>query len=457
MRTILTQYYSPGRTEPPRAHFVGATGSGMKGLAEVLLDDGWSLTGSDTNPSARSKELLVERGMEIHSGHSSDHLSADLDLVVYSAAVPETNCERLRASELKIPQRSYFETLGEILTSRRVIAVAGTHGKSSTTARIVDLLEQTCESPTFFCGAERMQDGRNGRLGTGTLAIVEACEYRSHFLNLQPELICLLNIEHDHFDCFPSLSSMLESYQSFISSLPAAGLLCYSRASTKSRQLGAGAVCRSISYAIDSDHADFSLCSLLNKFPRHATELLSLPQYQQENLTAALATLVTLGKGDEIFSLAPEQLTRPLLRRRNETIESGPLGLIIDDYAHHATEVLAVLNAVRVEYPGHRIRCCFQPHQVSRTRKLHIEFVNALSIADEIYLLPVFGARESTGLDFYGASELLVKELVKAGKRATMIRSLDQVWTTLETDACPNDILLTLGAGDIARIYDERT
>ncbi|MDB4439787.1 Mur ligase family protein [Planctomicrobium sp.] len=453
----------PSQGERPRAHLIGACGAGMKALAEILLDVGWELSGSDLSSDSSAWKSLISLGVHLVPEHQASSISAELDIVFFSAAIPNSNPERTQASALGIPQLSYVDSISRIANSMSCVAVAGTHGKSSTTAWIAALLEQIGHSPTFICGAERTSDHRNGKLGKGNLAVVEACEYRNHFHALNPEAICLLGIEPDHFDCFSHFDLMIEAYAKFLDLLPSHGKIVYNKDCSVSSELILNRDAKTISFSLRDSYADWycqregrQIHFFSKGIARNSYEFPLVGKHQLINLTAAMATIEALDGDLSHPGITERILSPPQLKRRFEIIESGPFGTVINDYAHHPTEIRMTLEATRKQYPNSRIRCCFQPHQLSRTQTLHMDFVEALALADFVFILPVFAAREAQSVEFVNESQKLVEDLNHRGKSAMFIPSLDQVWRTLETDASNQDILLTLGAGDITRIHNER-
>lgn len=403
-------------------------------------------------------------GLDVSSKHDASLVTRELDVVIYSAAIPISNPERTQAEKLGIPQTSYVEALAQIASEHRSLAVAGTHGKSSTTAWITALVEAAGRSPTFACGAERTIDSRNGKLGQDGLAIVEACEYRNHFHHFSPQAICLLGIEPDHFDCFPSFNDMVASYASFIQQLPDDGALIFNKDCPVSVEVAASSPARTISFATEDQSAGWC-CQQIGaevQIYRSGKYARSFPfslfgRHQLMNLSAAIATLEFFDIQLSLPEIARQISSPPKLKRRFEFIEKCDLGTVIDDYAHHPTEIRMTLAAVREQFPKSRIRCCFQPHQLTRTQNLYDEFLNALALSDSTFILPVYAAREQHTEESILISQRMAGDLRQLGHEAMFIGSLDQVWRTLETDANSQDILVTLGAGDITRIHNERT
>lgn len=452
---------------PSQAHMIGAAGAGMKALAEILLDARWTLTGSDSHGDTETLERLKKQGMNIAGSHSESAIPGATQIVIHSAAISENNPERQQATDWGLPQRSYHEAVAQLIADRCGIAVAGTHGKSSTTCLLVSLFEAAGLSPTFLCGAERLTDGRNGKLGNGEYVIFEACEYRNHFLAYRPQISCLLGIEPDHFDCFPNFEDAVQSYRAFVQLIPENGVLVFNadceiaRAvshETRAKTVSFSQRDQSADWSIESHGSDVTVCLNNRHKPQRETFSYPIPgAHQLANLVAALATAAAAGLSISTPAVQQAIANPPRLKRRFEILESSEQLTVIDDYAHHPTEIIATLNTTREYLPNRRIVCCFQPHQLSRTQALRAAFVDALALADQVYMLPVFGAREGHSEQLTLESKQIVTMLKSRNVEAAFIPSLDRVWSTVETDTRYGDIFLTLGAGDLTRIHNERT
>ena len=233
-----------------RAHLIGIAGSGMQALAEVLHERGWLLSGSDLDPSGAA--WLAAAGVRIHAGHAAEQVPADADLVIYSDAVPEGNCERRRATELGLFQRSYPSMLGDLMARRFGLAVAGTHGKSTTTAMAAEILDVAGFSPSVVAGGTPLGRNSGGRRGHGQFVLVEACEYRSNFLRLAPRMAVILGIEPDHFDCFPSRELLEAAFAAFVGRLPTDGLVLAHAGCATTMRTVAGAPCRIATFGVES-------------------------------------------------------------------------------------------------------------------------------------------------------------------------------------------------------------
>ena len=449
--------------KPPRsAYLIGCCGSGMRSLAELLLERGWRVCGSDAMADGHNADVLRARGVRLQAGRSAANLR-DPALVIYSPAVPETNPERIAARKRAIPQFSYPQMLGRLMSNRTGVAIAGTHGKTTTTALLGWILQHAGRQPSVMCGGELLNTGAGGWSGAGEVFVAEACEYRGSFLNLAPRHAALLNIEPDHFDCYPDLESAVAAYAKFTSTLPSDGLLvCCADDSVVARAVAA-ATARVETFGLEAV-ADWSARDVrllpgrtLFEVHRHRQRwvncTLHIPgSHNVLNTLPAIALAAELG-------VQPNEVRRALatfrgVRRRFERMGSWRGMELVADYAHHPTAVSATLQAARAEFPARRLLCVFQPHQISRTRKLLAEFANSLTRADEVWIPPVYTARESLE-DSLAASDELASATSRLGAKTRTVASLDRLVSTLETDGRPGDVVLLIGAGDIDRVRDE--
>ena len=498
-----------------RLHCVGMAGTGMKAVAEWFSAVGWRVTGSDRSATPEVVAKFQSRGMELHPEHSAKHLPPVADLLIYSPAVPESNPERRAALKRGIPQWSYPQALGQLMHGREGISIAGTHGKSTTTALVGHVLTYAGLAPSILCGAEMMDTGLNGVLGrsyvrqnvgepcgpstlpttsshssgdgprttpidvrppsgggrygesTLPLLVAESCEYRGHFLELSPRVVGLLGIEPDHFDCFPTFDSALATYREFISRIPASGLLVVNLDCPASCAIAPASPARKVFVSTTDERADYFVqgadsteagLSLTIRLSDRSTIDIECPLWGQHhaiNIVTALAIAAERGVCPAVF--AAGVATFAGIRRRFERRGDWSGVAWIDDYAHHPTAVQALIEAARDRFPSRRIWCLFQPHQISRTRELAAGFVAALSRADGVLVQPVFGAREAAGTERIDLARQLVEGVRRQNPNAHFVADLDHTWTTLETHTRPGDVVLTVGAGDIDRIYYELT
>ena len=486
----------------PQVHLIGAGGAGMTALSEVLLDFGWRLTGSDleaadpqsTDSSSRDRQTTSEpldaagqslnpgRILKVHQGHDSAHVPATADLVVFSAAISADNPERVAARQLAIPEVSYVELLGELLRQHRGICIAGTHGKTTTSAMTASILRESGVSSSAVIGGEVIRYGRSGWGQLDAQAsdplqtpfVIEACEYRRHFLEFRPQIAAILNVEADHFDCFASLDETYEAFAEFAAQVQSDGTLiiradcplaaklrtvCQANVETflpvgNANGTGRNAAARA-DWAISSlrEEQHKTVFDVVRQGRTFGTVELQLPGHHNvENALAAIAVSHAAGISSDAACAAASQFGG--VRRRFEEIGTFNGVTLVDDYAHHPTAVRTTLAAARTKYPDRRLVVAFQPHQVSRTQNLMNEFAASFNDADEVLLVPIFAARENTDIA-QAALQELARRINLAGCSVEVLTSLDQLRATLEDSAQPGDVWLTLGAGNINRIPHE--
>jgi len=394
-------------------------------------------------------------------------------LLIYSDAVPSDNPERRRAAELGIPALSYFEMLGRLTSGRHTLAVAGTHGKSTSTALAAEVLIGAGRDPTVFCGAAALGQCSGGRAGCGEPVLVEACEYRANFLHLRPRHAVILGIEPDHFDCYHSPDELQGAFAEFARLVPADGLLLARHQCLTTRRITAGLACRVETFGIGG-RANWTARRLAARRGRYGFEIchhgrrlcevkLLLPG--RHNVLNALAAAALAWEN----GVSGDQVARGLgrlcgLGRRLELLGRWRGVSLVDDYAHHPTEVTATLRTLRRMFPGRPIWCVFQPHQVSRTARLLDELAESLQNADSVLVAEIFRAREGPPKDgevTAGDLARRVRELSAAPwqrPRAALdvpeIHTVDEIAQLLQTRLAPGDVLVTMGAGDIRRVYD---
>ncbi len=447
---------------PSRAHLVGAAGSGMRSLADVLLGLGWTVSGSDCAPAEQPGQRPIP--FPFFGRHGPDQVPPDARLVVHSGAVPPDNPELCRAAELGIPRMSYFEALGRLMRSRRGLAVAGTHGKSTTSAMLAAILQASGVDPTVCFGAVPLGRSSGGRAGRGPWMVAEACEYRGNFLHLGPEHAAILNVETDHFDCYRDLNEVQAAFARFASLLPPVGRLIVSARCPVALAAAAAARCAVETFGLGPD-ADWQARGLtarrgmygfriVRRGRRVCDVALRVPGlHNVENAVAAAALACAAGvQGD---SIGPGLSGFRGLHRRLESRGSWRGAALVDDYAHHPTEVGAALGAIRRTYPGRRVWCVFQPHQVSRTARLLDEMAASLQNADVVAVADIWRAREPaprpgevTSADLAAAARARGVNVVAAGCR-------EEILAALVAEARPGDVVVTLGAGDIGKLIDE--
>ena len=455
-------------THPASAHLVGICGAGMRALAEVLMDLDWSLSGSDLQEAPRSIQKLIERGLRFHRGHAAANVPRTVGQLIYSPAIQATNVERIEADRRQLPALSYSQAVNQLIRKTAGVCVAGTHGKSTTTAMTATILDQAHRLSGVVLGAEVCDGGRSGWTGNGDLFVAESCEFQRSFLDLDPKYTAILTVEPDHFDCFPDQDSLEGAFADFASRTNDDGLILFNDDSPASAAVCAHArtAARRVSFGTrataDWQATDFSQSSNGTQFQLFhrgksiiQIDLCLLGIHNVSNGLAAAALTAEIG-------VPPETIRQALanfrgIRRRLERIgERGGI-LFYDDYAHHPTAVKVTLETLRMMAGSRRIWCVFQPHQVLRTEALMTEFSASFDEADEVLVAPVFAARESVTDEPISVSRELAKRITARGGAARFYPSLDQIVNTLEDAMRPGDVIVTMGAGDIDRIHHEFT
>lgn len=425
------------QSQSKKYFFVGIGGIGMSALAQLLAHRGDSVSGSDRAASPIT-DLLESRGIRVYIGQRAENVPQELDMLVYSDAVPEDHEERVAARECGIPECSYFQMLGSVSASFRTIAIAGTHGKTTTTSMLTKILVDVGAEPTTIVGSIVRDFGSNYVPGTSGTLVVEACEYRDHLLELSPEILVITNLEWDHTDYFPDLAALQKTFKAAIDRVPASGFIVTDPDSPTIQPLLEGIPATVINYTSEPAYA------------------LRLPgSFNQDNARAAAATarLIDPSLTDEVIahSLAEFHGTW----RRFEYKGTTSLGNdVIDDYAHHPTAIAETLRALRTKVgPEKRILAAFHPHLYSRTRDLLDGFSTAFADADEVILAPIYAAREID--DGSVSSELLATRIRETGVSAHAVSSMDGLVPMIKGILKEGDTLILMGAGDIYTIADE--
>jgi UDP-N-acetylmuramate--alanine ligase len=456
----------------PAAHLVGIGGSGMKALAELLVGLGWKVTGSDARDSEKLERMRAQ-GLKVFTGHDHAYLPPVVDVLAYSPAVGNNNLERLEATRRAIPQLSLPAMLGALMTDRIGVAVTGTHGKSTTSAMVATVLRRSGRDPSAAFGAELCDSARSGWAGKGDMLVVEGCEYQRGFLALRPTHAIVLNVEADHFDCFADEAAVEQAFSEFITRLPDTGTLIANRDCEATRRIAASGSANVVTFG-QSEQSDYwpgdlrqadggTRFRLFCRGAYLAQITLSIPgRHNVMNAVAAAAMCHELGVSAPCLRDALGEFRG--VKRRFESVGSWRGRLLVDDFAHHPTAIRAVLETARSAYPGRKIWCAFQPHQVSRTLALHSEFAASLSLADGVLILPIYAAREASqgeasGEPHTGSADAIASELAEsiaaAGLPARFLPSLDLLPDAVDHDTRPGDVLITMGAGDIDRVHYE--
>jgi UDP-N-acetylmuramate--alanine ligase len=433
---------------PAHVHMIGIGGVGVSGLARMLATRGYQVSGSDMSQSPATDALLAE-GIDVSIGHAAENV-AGADLVVMTAAVRSDNPEVVAANEAGVPVVKRAALLGLLANVADCVAVAGSHGKSTTSGMATLALEHAGTSPSFAVGATVREIGTNARLGDGQHFVVEADEYDYSFLWLRPHVAIVTNIEHDHPDIFPDLDAVLHAFERFASGIHPGGTLVISADDPGCRllleRIGQPTGYRTVTFGVDG--GDWRLGSdgrVTSPTGRMFALRLAVPG--RHNLLNALAVLAASdGMSVEAEALVPGLEAFGGVSRRFEIVVDTPERTVVNDYAHHPTEVAATIAAARERYPGRRVLAVFQPHTYSRTAALLDEFAGALNLADAVILAEIYPSRETDTLGVASAdiAGRMHSPVVVAG-------SPDEAASVALDRLQPGDVVLVMGAGDIYR------
>ena len=439
--------------EPPaHVHMVGIGGVGVSGLARMLAGRGYQVSGSDMSQSPATDALRAE-GIDVRFGHDAANV-AGADLVVMTAAVPDDNPEVVAATVARVPVVKRAALLGLLANAADCLAVAGSHGKSTTSGMAALALERAGQSPSFAVGATVRELGTNARLGSGPHFVVEADEYDHSFLWLRPAVAIVTNIEYDHPDIFPELDAVLDAFARFTTGIRPGGTLVISAddpgCERLLERLGEPGDYRIVTFGERS--GDWRITRQTDGSAQVTTAsgrmfALRLAVPGRHNLLNALAVLAASeGLSVEAEALVPGLEAFGGVSRRFEVLLDTPQLTVVNDYAHHPTEVAATIAAARERYPGRRVLTVFQPHTFSRTHALLDEFAAALDAADEVVLADIYPSRETDSL---GVSSLNIAE--RMARTANLAGSPEESAQAATRLMQPGDVVLVMGAGDIYR------
>jgi UDP-N-acetylmuramate--alanine ligase len=449
-----------------RIHLVGIGGSGMGGIAEVLLNLGYEVQGSDLKANAVT-ERLARLGASIFIGHDAEHLGA-ADVVVVSSAVNRANPEVAAALAKRIPVVARAEMLGELMRFRYSIAVAGTHGKTTTTSLVASVLAEAGLDPTFVIGGRLKSADSNARLGAGRYLVAEADESDASFMHLQPIIAIVTNIDNDHLATHDGdFGRLKQSFVDFLHNLPFYGLavLCADDEHLKSifESVGRPYVTYGFGEGVDVRAVNVQPLGLHSRYEalrvgrKPVTLTLNLPgRHNVLNSLAAVAVATELDIPDEVIqrALLNFQGIDRRLQQLGEIQWAGGRALIVDDYGHHPTEVAATLEAARQGWPKRRLVLVFQPHRYTRTRDLLDDFGRALSECDVLLVTEVYAAGEAP---IAGADGRAICRAVRSRGRIepVFVESVDDLAESLRAVLHDGDVVLTMGAGNLGAVAQD--
>jgi len=420
-------------------HFVGIGGIGMSGLARLFLHEGKKVSGSDSTQTPNTEKLKAEGADILYTQEASNVSSrSDLELVVYTEAMPQDHPELTKAREMGIKTVNYFEALGMVANEYYLIAVSGTHGKTTTTAMLIDIFEEASLDPSAIVGSLRSKTKSNYRAGKSKYFIVEACEYRRDFLTLKPDVLVITNLEHEHVDYYKDLESVQAAFHEFAMMVPHDGAIITNVHDPRIAPVLTGVAAKVVDYrpAID--------LSLKLRLPG---------LHNRANAAAAKAVASFVGIESEVITSALENFAGTA--RRFEYKGESNNAPVYDDYAHHPTEIAASIAGARELYPDKKLTVVFQPHTYSRTEELFDDFVSSLAKADRVILVPVYAARIEEG--YTKTSADIVNNLVRLGIDSEQYVTLDAAMLAVKESVGQNDVVLVMGAGDVSKIAQQLT
>jgi len=440
-----------------RIHFIGIGGISMSGLAEILLENNFTVSGSDMKSSSLT-EKLEKQGAQIFLGHDAKNVEG-ADLVVYTAAISEDNPELSRARELNITTMDRAEFLGKVMQGHKYnIAISGTHGKTTTTSMISHIFLNAKLDPTILVGGELDIINGNVRCGKSEYFITEACEYKASFLKFFPYIGIILNIEADHLDYYRNIDHIKETFIKFVQLISKDGYLIAYAEDKKLKEVIPYANCEVITYGIDegdirAKNIKFNEKGCANFDVYKNNEKLfsiNLNVPGKHNILNSLASISAALSLNVEYKYIIEGLSSFSGTHRRFEIKGVKNGItVIDDYAHHPTEIKATLEAAK-NYPHNKIYCVFQPHTYTRTLTLFDDFVNCFYDADEVILADIYAAREKFTKKI--SSDMLGDSIREKGKSCKNFHSFEEIVSYLKTVLNKGDILLTVGAGDVYKI-----
>lgn len=444
---------------PVSIYFVGIGGISMSGLAEILHQAGFSVSGSDWKSSPLT-QALEKKGIKVSYGEDASHVTDDIDCAVLTSAVHEDNLEFAAIRQKGIPYLSRAQLLGQIMKNYELpIAVSGTHGKTTTTSMLSEILLKAGTDPTLSIGGILKSIGGNIRVGKSGYFLTEACEYTNSFLSFFPKIGLILNVEEDHLDFFKDLADIRHSFHLFARLLPQDGALVISGDIERWQELTEGLSCRIVTYGHDSS-CDYYASGIAHDEQGNASFLLHSPgrdpqrvtlkvpgKHNVHNALAAIATADLLGISRENTLTALQEFQGS--DRRFEYKGSVNGVTIIDDYAHHPTEITATLQSAQ-NCPHKTLWCMFQPHTYTRTKAFMEQFAQALTLADRVVLTDIYAAREKDTLGI--SSRDLQAAVQKLGRECDYFPTFEEAEKFLLENCINGDLLITMGAGDVVKI-----
>lgn len=447
---------------PCHVHFIGIGGISMSGLAEILMKEGFTVSGSDNKESSLT-DHLTDKGAVIFYGQKASNIIDGINVVVYTAAIHEDNEEFMEAKRQGLPMLSRAELLGQLMTNYDTpIAVSGTHGKTTTTSMLSHIFLAGDMDPTISVGGILKAIHGNIRVGSSGLFVTEACEYTNSFLHFFPKISVILNIDADHLDFFKDLDDIRHSFRLFAELLPEDGTLVINGDIENLSYITDGLACRVVTFGREAS-LDYSASDI--QYDEQGNASFDLIRH---GIPSGHVTL-SVGGEHNVYNALSAIAVADLLGVSAETIQEGLLSFhgtdrrfeykgefngitVIDDYAHHPTEIEATLKSA-AHYPHRELWCIFQPHTYTRTKALFDEFAQALSHTDHLILADIYAARETDTLGI--SSEQLARAAASYGCDSIYLPSFDEIEKYVRDHCQSGDLLITMGAGDVVNIGED--
>ncbi len=442
-----------------KIHMIGIGGTGMSSAARLLLARGCTVSGSDCTATEVTSELAT-LGAEVRIGHHPENIPPGCDLVVATAAAAADNPEITQAKSRALPVMKYAEMLGLLMDERIGVAVAGTHGKTTTSSMVVEVLRAGGFSPSYVIGGKIATHRGSDCAGRGAYLVAEACEYDRSFLNLRPLYAILTNVEPDHLDYYKTEQNMVEAYCEFVRQIPPEGLLVVCGDCEKALYTAGKARCSVMTYGV-SEHCDWKITTVETEGQSYTFKLCFKGRSYNFTLPLPGHHNVLNGAGCAALALelgvTPDALQAGLssfrgVQRRFDVLTDGLPVTVVDDYAHHPTEIGATLRAAREKYPGRRIWAVYQAHQHSRTRAFFEEFARSLTYADRVTIAKIYSVRE-TEMDRMSVNGGdLAGRLFQLSINSDYISELEDIESMLLSETQDGDVVVVMGAGDIYKV-----
>ncbi len=446
-----------------RIHIIGIGGAGLSAIARILLERGWAVSGSDLRASPLT-DSLRQAGAQLYIGHDARYVQG-ADMVLTTSAAPADHVEIKAAQARHIPVYKRQDFIGAMLGDYDTIAVAGTHGKTTTTSMIVHILQRAGKDPSYIVGGTMANSGRNAALGAGSAFVIEADEYDNMFLGLDPQLAVVTNVEHDHPDFFKTPAQLQAAFRQFLNTLKRQNQLIACADDDGALQLAEARQSDGslvTTYGIHNPAADWRAADLQYRGAL-VTAMISSHGSPQAELTLSVPGAHNVLNALAAIAAASLRGVRPALSakalrsfrataRRFEIRGERDGVILVDDYAHHPTEIQVNIEAARLRYPAHQIWAVWQPHTFSRVKQFWSRFISAFAGADRALITPIYAAREAP---LAGITSRALAEAMSSHCRADFAPSFDDAVETLRCSVCPPAVILIFSAGDANVIADK--